>query len=184
MLYMVHTPPGVRSVTVTPTWENSGIGSVSLRTFDVTSNGIPRRHDALGIPLSTAVSSASGTGSVLNLRRGNGSTLLAVDVAWGSTYAVYWLFVAHNNAWKSADARLKGLTMQPTAGGQDGGQNSGRNGGLSARPAVRFDREFREDTETYGAEVPRDVTEVKLAAQTGHGRRRLTVYDLLIVIQV
>ena len=111
LFFMVHTPPGVRSITVTPAWENSGIGSVSLRTFDVTSNGIPRRHDALGNPLSSAVSSASGTGKELNLRRGYGSTLLAVDVAWGNLNAVYWLFVTHNNAWKSADARLKQLKL-------------------------------------------------------------------------
>ena len=115
-IYTVHVPPGVRRVTVTPTWTNSQIASVVGSARDYT-YGKQTTAPNWG-------ASDSGTGKVLLLERGiparwgNGSTELKLRLTGNSAVEVtYRFFLTHNNDWKSANDRLSRLRLGEGGGG-------------------------------------------------------------------
>ena len=108
--YQVHAPPGVRSVTATPTWEDMGIFAVVMETEDAT-HGTGRRSRV------TWTASESGTAKTLYIgpgnRDANGSTRLVVTVNGGAPgEAAYRAWVTHNQDWESANARLLQLELR------------------------------------------------------------------------
>ena len=101
--YQVHVPPGITSVTVTPTWSTTGtlVAVPTLRS--ITYGGL----------LSVTWSSIedSGDSGTVNLSKGNGAYELSVSVAAGTNRGIYRFYLIHNTAWKSADARLDRLEL-------------------------------------------------------------------------
>ncbi len=192
LIYQVHVPPGVRRVTVTPTWTNSQITGISVGVRDIT-------YDRRTTAPSHWAASDSGTGKELRLERGttptswgNGSTQLILELA-GSTAVNgvrYRFFLTHNNDWKSANDRLSRLRMSTGTGGN--GENApqfyGAGAGLlgasgaatggttlagarqsyaqqaaaSTGTAVVLNPPFNDEIYAYTARVPSDVTQVTL----------------------
>ena len=113
--YQVHMPPGVRRVTVTPTWTNSQITGVTASARDLTYGKDTTAPSTWG-------SSASGTGKELPLKRSNarqewgpGTTQLTLRLS-GSTAvngARYRFLLTHNGAWKPL--LMKASRMTPLA---------------------------------------------------------------------
>ena len=133
-IYQVHVPPGVRRVTVTPTWTNSVIASVVGSARDYT-YGKQTTAPSWG-------AGDSGTGKVLALERGvparwgNGSTELKLRLTGDSTVErTYRFFLTHNTAWKSAEDRLRRLAMN--AGGGNVGGYGGDIGGYVQQQSFR-----------------------------------------------
>ncbi len=165
--YVVHVPPGVRSVTVTPTWTNTSITGVNGDVTDITVTREPR---------ATVLEwddDESGDGKTLALRDGYGSVRLEMLLL--PLEGTYRFLLSHNNAWKSADDRLEDLALR-VGSGSGSGVNPGHNS-QRMRPAVavRFDQEFDDETESYRAEVPRDTTEVTLDARPSDPKAGVTV---------
>ena len=108
-IYTVQVSPGVRSVTVTPTWTNSSIIQLTA---------VPT-HVTYGIESSDLTvawtSGESGTGKAVSLMptrfpNGNGTTQVDFDiVGYDGTYRV---LIQHNTAWKSANDRLGRLELE------------------------------------------------------------------------
>ncbi len=136
--YMVHVPPGVRRVTVTPTWTNNQITGVTASARDITYGKNTTAPSAWG-------SSDSGTGKELRLERGtnptswgNGSTRLTLQLSGGSAVSgtTYRFFLTHNYDWKSADDRLRRLEVN-TRGGNVGGYGSDMGGYVQQQQSFR-----------------------------------------------
>ncbi len=109
-IYTVQVAPGVRSVTVTPTWTNSSIIQVSADLIHVT-YGID--STALGV---VWTSGESGTGKAVSLMptrfpNGNGTTEVNFDIV-GAGGGTYRFFIQHNTAWESANERLRQLELE------------------------------------------------------------------------
>ena len=102
-IYVVHVPPDIESVTMTPTWTNSSITGVGATVY-----GITYGESRTGL---SWAASASGTGKAVDLGRGNGSTVVALRVN-GVSSAPYRLFLIHDASWQSADDRLKKLRLR------------------------------------------------------------------------
>ena len=126
-LYYVYVPPGVRRVTVTPTWTNSAITGLVGLARDVTYGTAFKASDA-----PDWAASESDTSKVLSLQRRTtpprwdpGATMFKLQV--GGTTAEYRFLLQHNYAWKSAEDRLSRLAMN--AGGSNVGGYGGDMGG-------------------------------------------------------
>ena len=105
--YAVQVPPGLDRVTVTPTWTNTSITSVSGSVRHVTYG-----QDGSSVTWSSSESGVGKTVSLMSSRRpGNGTTRLTLSVA-GVTSAPYRLFIQHNLDWQSANDRLRQLELQ------------------------------------------------------------------------
>ena len=107
--YYVHVPPGVRSVTVTPTWTNEDIRRVLARTDYLSTGqygpgaGYRWGQDDSGEGQSVRLGSRS--------RPVDGMTQLTMQVQ-GVTSDPYIIYLQHNNAWKSANDRLNDLAIE------------------------------------------------------------------------
>ncbi len=171
--YVVHVPPGVRSVTVKPVWTNEDVDGVNMWVKNITlSKEQPDDTDEWE-------DDESGDGKAVTMGEGLGSVrvTLVVGTTSGSSFAqvTYRFLLSHNNAWKSADDRLEDLALR-VGSGSGSGVNPGHNS-QRMRPAVavRFDQEFDDETESYRAEVPRDTTEVTLDARPSDPKAGVTV---------
>ncbi len=106
-IYAVQAPPGLDSVTVTPTWTNTSITSVSGSVRHVTYG-----QDGSSVTWSSSESGVGKTVSLMSSRLpGNGTTLLTLSVT-GVTSKPYRLYLQHNNLWKSANDRLRQLELE------------------------------------------------------------------------
>ncbi|MDE0357253.1 MAG: cadherin-like beta sandwich domain-containing protein [Gammaproteobacteria bacterium] len=186
--YMVHVPPGIRRVTVTPTWTNSQISGVPGTVRDITYG-----KDMGALSWSGG---ESGQGKVLELKRGtnppvwgNGSTQLTLRLSGGSAVngTKYRILLTHNGDWEAANDRLKRLAMRTSGNGQQqqssgGGaillgttaatpgdaeaplvrarQSYAQQAAASSRTAVVLDPPFNDEIYAYTARVPSDVTQV------------------------
>ena len=109
-IYTVQVSPGVRSVTVTPTWTNSSIIQVSADLTHVT-YGI----DSTDLNVAW-LSGESGTGKAVRLmpsghQNSNGTTRVEFDIVGGDGRG-YRFLIQHNTAWKSANDRLGRLEVE------------------------------------------------------------------------
>ena len=106
-IYAVQVNPGIRSVTVTPTWANEGISGVVGSVRYVT-------YGTNGMQVSWTVTE-SGTGKEVSLVDPDlgapGTTRLELEliVAEGEPYVVLF---QHNFDWENANNRLGGLVMR------------------------------------------------------------------------
>ena len=203
-LYYVYVPPGVRRVTVTPTWTNSQIGAVYGTARDATYDVLYGTNP--GSPVWQG--SESGTGKVLSLQRhatpkswGPGATELKLQLS-GGVVGNYRILLQHNASWKSAEALLSRLRMSTGGGGQNSWQFSGAGAGLSgaaagptsggaASPgarqsyaqqaaaststAVELNPPFNDEIYEYTARVPSDVTQVTLDVTPSDSSATVTV---------
>ena len=105
---MVHVPPGVKSLTMTPTWTTTTFVGLGGSVSDITR----------GVPLGSVTWSAteSGTGKTIRLGQGNGSTLVHMGmlVSGSSDTADYRFLLTHHAGWRSASDRLKQLRIRAT----------------------------------------------------------------------
>ena len=111
--YYVHVPPGVRSVTVTPTWTNTSIASVSGVPIYLQSQ--PGLYWIIRHP--NWASSESGTGKSVSLmspgRPGQRHDPAPARSQPGlSGLPTYRIYLQHNNVWKSANDRLNALALE------------------------------------------------------------------------
>ena len=109
-IYTVQVSPGVRSVTVTPTWTNSSLSSIITQVNHVTY----RQRDSTREPVWAV--NASGTGKTVHLmpsghRNSHGTTRLQLEVT-GDPGGTYLILIQHNTAWKSANDRLGRLELE------------------------------------------------------------------------
>ena len=109
-VYAVQVSPGVRSVTVTPTWTNSSIIQVTADLTHVT-----YRINSTDLNV-TWGSSESGTGKAVSLMptrfpNSNGTTEVNFDIV-GAGGGTYRFLIQHNTAWKSANDRLGRLELE------------------------------------------------------------------------
>ena len=107
-VYTVQVSPGVRSVTVTPTWTNTSIIQVSAVVHHVIYGG---EKSAL-----TWSSSESGVGKEVRLmpsghRNSHGTTRVEFAIVGGDG-SDYRFLIQHNTAWKSANDRLGRLEVE------------------------------------------------------------------------
>ena len=98
--YVVHVPPGVRSVTVTPAW--------TVETHTVTATV---RNITLGKDQDT-IAFEHGEGESVTMGEGYGSVQVTIQHQTATAAAVYKFLLSHNNAWKSADDRLRQLKLE------------------------------------------------------------------------
>ena len=110
-IYTVQVSPGVRSVTVTPTWTNTSIFVVSTQVHHLVYGG---QRDSGREP--SWDSTESGTGKTVHLmpsghRNSYGTTRLEIEHA-GVAGANYRILIQHNTAWKSANDRLGRLELE------------------------------------------------------------------------
>ncbi len=108
--YVVHVPPGVRSVTVKPVWTNEDVDGVNMWVKNITlSKEQPDDTDEWE-------DDESGDGKAVTMGEGLGSVrvTLVVGTTSGSSFAqvTYRFLLSHNNAWKSADDRLDRLELE------------------------------------------------------------------------
>ena len=141
-LYYVWVPPGVRRVTVTPTWTNSQITGVTASARDITYGKDTTAPSAWG-------SSDSGTGKELRLERGttpkvwgNGATMLTLELS-GSTAVngvrATGFSSSTTTSWKSAEDRLSRLMMRTDGGTRNGQWNGQWNAELSGSGGGQLD---------------------------------------------
>ena len=199
-LYYVWVPPGVRRVTVTPTWTNTNIGGIIGVARDVTYGTAAKEADAPNWAIN-----ASGTGKALELKRrttppqwGNGATMLTLALAGTADVTVQYRFLLqHNNSWKSAADQLRRLAINAGGGGQQNarqfsGQFSGgeaillgatagapqrytRQAAAGTSTAVELNPPFNDEIYTYTARVPSDVTQVTLDVTPSDSSATVTV---------
>ena len=110
--YTVQVSPGVRSVTVTPTWTNSIIIQVSALVRQMIYSG---QRDTAREPAWT--SGESGTGKTVHLmpsghRNSHGTTRLDLEIVGPDPGGTYRFLIQHNTAWKSANDRLGRLELE------------------------------------------------------------------------
>lgn len=112
-LYYVYVPPGIRTLTVTPSWTNTQITGVAAQAFDYTYQKNTTAPSNWG-------ASDSGTGKALRLERGTtpvswgpGATMLTLTLSGGTAVngSRYRFLAQHNFAWKSANDRLEQLEL-------------------------------------------------------------------------
>ena len=109
-IYAVQVSPGVRSVTVTPTWTNTNISGVIGEV-----RHINYRQDGSGVPWTTN-DSENGVGKTVSLMpsgrlNSHGTTRLTLTVV-GVDATPYRILIQHNTAWKSANDRLGRLELE------------------------------------------------------------------------
>ena len=102
-IYMVHVPPDVKSVTLTPKWTNTSITAVNASV----------RHITSGRPGSTGRldGQRKRRGQGDTLVQGNGSTLVTVSLT-GVTAGSYRIMLTHHAGWRSANDRLQQLRIR------------------------------------------------------------------------
>ena len=110
--YYVYLPPGVRSVTVTPTWVNERVGGV---------NAFPTHLSVSPVEDGNLIhwsSSDNGTGKSMRVMPYSrphpfpGMTQLRLQVFDGTRNHWYRIYLQHHNGWKSANDRLNALAIE------------------------------------------------------------------------